>query len=237
MTRRASQCRAKIAALAVPALQKVVVTTSLDQGLDSVTKNGLPIGDGAHERTVSALFDLQSLDGSSRNSVSSTSPVPIPGDFPARVVLMHVSLLPFFAVAYLWFLFLVQKLPCPFSDSLKWDQLNNFLASPTGLPEFFTVTAEKIADSLCVLAVLISERRNSHSHESCDSDRSSHHCASSRMVHRIVPGFSALTRTASQSLHDVAISSSLRQPRAPARSLHRSFLMQNQITGPGMKRG
>jgi hypothetical protein len=49
MTRRASQCRAKIASRAVPALRKVVLTTSLGQAFDSVTKNGVPIGDRAHE--------------------------------------------------------------------------------------------------------------------------------------------------------------------------------------------
>jgi hypothetical protein len=56
MTRRGSQCRAKIAAHAVPALKKVVVTTSLDRAFDSVTKNGIPTGDGAHETVEIALI-------------------------------------------------------------------------------------------------------------------------------------------------------------------------------------
>jgi hypothetical protein len=56
MTRQASQCRAKIAALAVPASKKVVVTTSLDRAFESVTKNAVPIGDGAHETPEIALI-------------------------------------------------------------------------------------------------------------------------------------------------------------------------------------
>jgi hypothetical protein len=56
MTRRASQCRVKIAALAIPACKKVVVTTSLDRTFDSVTKNGVPIGDRAHEAPEIALI-------------------------------------------------------------------------------------------------------------------------------------------------------------------------------------
>jgi hypothetical protein len=49
MTRRASEGRTKIVALVVPALKKLVVTTTLDRAFDSVTKNGVHIGDGAHE--------------------------------------------------------------------------------------------------------------------------------------------------------------------------------------------
>jgi hypothetical protein len=56
MARRASQCLAKIIAFAVPAFKKVVLTTSLDRGFDSVTKNGIPIGDGAHETPEIALI-------------------------------------------------------------------------------------------------------------------------------------------------------------------------------------
>jgi hypothetical protein len=55
MTRRVSQCYAKIAALAVPAL-KVVVTTSLEQTFDNVTKKGTHRKWGAHETPEIALI-------------------------------------------------------------------------------------------------------------------------------------------------------------------------------------
>jgi hypothetical protein len=56
MTRRASQCRTKIAALAVSSLPKSVVTTSLDRTFDSMTRNGVPIGDGAHKTAEIAFI-------------------------------------------------------------------------------------------------------------------------------------------------------------------------------------
>jgi hypothetical protein len=56
MTRRASQCRAKIAALAAPVLKQFVAATSLDRSFDSVTKNGVLIGDGAHKTPEIALI-------------------------------------------------------------------------------------------------------------------------------------------------------------------------------------
>jgi hypothetical protein len=49
MTRRASQCRAEITALAVPAFKKGAVTSSLDRDFDSVRKNAIPIGGDARE--------------------------------------------------------------------------------------------------------------------------------------------------------------------------------------------
>jgi hypothetical protein len=37
-------------------IKKVVVTTSLDQAFDNAAKNGVPIGDGAHETGEIALI-------------------------------------------------------------------------------------------------------------------------------------------------------------------------------------